>query len=83
MITQTLSGVIYSTIATSQVTKYQHTPNALITELRNENLKQQHTAALTQRMVDKTSDGKAFADAAAEEMNWYNPPRGHIFDDWA
>ena len=83
MITQTLSGVIYSTIATSQVAKYQQKPNELISALRNENLQHQHTEALTQRIADKTKDGKAFADAAVEDVNWYKPPRGHIIDDWA
>ena len=83
MITQTLTGVIYSTMAASQAATYQQKPNALISALRNENLQHQHTEALTQRIVDKTRDGKAFADAAAEDVNWYEPPRGHIIDEWA
>ena len=83
MITQTFTGVIYSTIATSQVTKYQQKPNALISALRNEKLQQQHTEALTQRITEKNNDGREFVNAAAESIKSYEPPRRNVIDEWA
>jgi hypothetical protein len=83
MITQTLTGVVYSSIATSQSAQYVRKANSYMSDLRNEKLQHEHTAALAQHMSEETSKGKEFADAAAEDMNWYDPPRGHIIDEWA